>query len=147
MRRFGNRWMVGSLFLLIALSGSVAGGRSADSKTPPQQGRAKPDQSVKNPLPATLENVQKGKEIYYGKGFCVTCHGRDGKGMGHVPGLRGALPRDFTNQTWQKLRTDEDLIRVLRNGSAGTAMAPFVPLVLSEEEAWQVILFVRTFGQ
>ena len=32
-------------------------------------------------------------------------------------------------------------------GSAGTAMASFIPLVLTEEEAWHVILYVRSFGK
>ena len=27
-----------------------------------------------------------------------------------------------------------------------TAMAPFIPLVLTEEEAWQVLQYVRSFG-
>jgi hypothetical protein len=26
-------------------------------------------------------------------------------------------------------------------------MAPFIPLVLTEEEAWQVLLFVRSLGK
>jgi hypothetical protein len=34
----------------------------------------------------------------------------------------------------------------LKNGSPGTDMASFVPLVLSEEEAWYVLLYVRAFG-
>jgi len=25
-------------------------------------------------------------------------------------------------------------------------MAPFIPLTLTEEEAWQVILYIRSFG-
>jgi len=29
----------------------------------------------------------------------------------------------------------------------GTAMAAFIPTVLTEEEAWQVIWFVRSFGR
>jgi hypothetical protein len=26
-------------------------------------------------------------------------------------------------------------------------MAPFIPLVLTEEEAWQVLLYVRSFAE
>lgn len=62
-----------------------------------------------NPFPASQENIEKGKAIFHGKGFCVTCHARD--------------------------------------GSEGTAMAKFVPTVFSEEEAWHVILYVRSFGK
>jgi len=102
--------------------------------------------AVTNPLPAAPETVEKGKAVYHGKGFCVTCHGPDGTGLGNIPGLVGKLPRNFTDKAWQKARTDGELMWILRNGSPGTAMAPFVPLVLTEEEAWQVLLYVRAFG-
>ena len=63
------------------------------------------------------------------------------------PGLRGMLPRNFTDKSWQAVRTDGELMWILKNGSLGTAMASFVPLVLTEEEAWHVILYVRSFGR
>lgn len=101
----------------------------------------------KNPLDATPENIEKGKALFLGKAFCATCHGRDGRGFGDIPGLRGKLPRNFTDQEWQAARTDGELFWILKNGSPGTAMAPFIPLVLTEEEAWQVLLYVRSFGK
>ena len=104
----------------------------------------------KNPLPTTPTFIEKGKALFQGKAFCVTCHGRDGKGLGSdiEPGtLKGPLPRDFTDQDWQAARTDGELLWILKNGSKGTAMAPFIPLILTEEEAWQVLLYVRSFGQ
>jgi len=102
-----------------------------------------------NPLPATAAMLEKGKQLFQGKAFCVTCHGKDGKGLGGdiEPGtLKGPLPRDFTDQDWQAARTDGELLWILKNGSKGTAMAPFIPLILTEEEAWQVLLYVRSFS-
>ncbi len=104
----------------------------------------------KNPLPATDETIDKGKKLFEGKAFCTTCHGRDGKGLGAdiEPGtLKGPLPRNFTDKDWQTARTDGELLWILKNGSKGTAMAPFIPLILTEEEAWQVLVYVRSFGQ
>ncbi|HEY7533455.1 MAG TPA: hypothetical protein VH681_11845, partial [Nitrospiraceae bacterium] len=49
-----------------------------------------------NPVAATPENIEKGKALFHGKAFCVTCHGRDGKGLGDIEGLVGKLPRNFT---------------------------------------------------
>ena len=106
--------------------------------------------SVTNPLPDGEETVAKGKALYEGKAFCKTCHGPDGKGLGAdiAPGtLKGPLPRNFTDKKWQAARTDGELFWILKHGSQGTAMAPFVPLVLTEEEAWQVLRYVRSFGQ
>ena len=116
--------------------------------------RVPPDQietarAVKNPLPATPELIEKGKALYHGKAFCLTCHGRDGKGLGRDvdPKLvQGVLPRNFTERAWQKARTDGELMWVLKNGIPGTAMAVFVGPVVTEEEAWQLILYVRSFG-
>ena len=106
--------------------------------------------AVTNPLAADEEIIAKGKALYEGKAFCKVCHGPDGKGLGAdiaSGSLKGPLPRNFTDKAWQAARTDGELFWILKNGSKGTAMAPFVPLVLTEEEAWQVLRYVRSFGQ
>src|SRR5688572_29331073 len=95
-----------------------------------------------NPYASTSETIESGKLIFEGKVFCRACHGIDGKGLGTdiEPGsLKGPLPRNFTDKDWQAARTDGELFWILKNGSKGTAMAPFIPLVLTEEEAWKVI--------
>ncbi len=102
--------------------------------------------SWNNPFPDLQENIEKGKQIFHGKAFCATCHGRDGKGLGNIPGLRGKLPRNFTDKAWQAARTDGELFWILKNGSPGTDMASFIPLVLTEDEAWHVLVYVRAFG-
>lgn len=116
-------------------------------RVPPEQIEAA--RKIQNPLPAAPELIEKGKTLYHGKAFCVACHGRDGKGLGPdvSPKLvQGALPRNFTDRDWQATRTDGELMWILKNGSPGTAMAPFIPLVITEEEAWQLILYMRSFG-
>ena len=106
--------------------------------------------AVTNPLPATPETIAKGKTLFEGKAFCRACHGLAGKGIfgkDIEPGsLKGPLPRNFTDKAWQARRTDGELFWILKNGSPGTAMGPFIPLVVTEEEAWQLILYVRSFG-
>jgi mono/diheme cytochrome c family protein len=114
--------------------------------------RVPPDQieearSWVNPFPSTKENIEKGKVLFHGKAFCMTCHGKDGRGYSDIPGLVGKLPRNFTNKVWQAARKDGELLWILKNGSEGTAMAKFVPLVVTEEEAWHLILYVRSFGK
>ncbi len=133
---------------LLFLAGTIALGANAEVLKP----RVPADQIEEaktwtNPIPATAENIQKGKTIFHGKAFCATCHGLDGKGIGNIPGLVGKLPRNFTDKAWQQARTDGELLWILKNGSPGTDMASFIPLVLTEEEAWHVLLYVRSFGK
>lgn len=136
-----------SLVIGFVLAGS---GMAADPEVLKQRVPADQIDEAKswvNPFPATRENIEKGKTIFHGKGFCVTCHARDGRGLHDIEGLRGKLPRNFTDKSWQAAREDGELLWILKNGSEGTAMAKFVPTVFSEEEAWHVILYVRSFGK
>ena len=104
--------------------------------------------SATNPFPSAPEIIEQGKRIFEGKGFCRTCHGIDGKSLVLNPeDFRGPLPRDFTDTGWQAARTDGELFWILKNGSKGTDMASFIPLVLNEEEAWTVIMYVRSFAR
>ena len=138
---------------IVLLLGILSNGNGAWAGDPAVlKPRVPPDQigearTWTNPYPATADHIDKGKAIFHGKAFCVTCHGRDGKGLGNIPGLRGKLPRNFTDKAWQAARSDGELFWILKNGSPGTDMASFVPLVLTEEEAWHVVLYVRAFGE
>jgi len=99
--------------------------------------------AVKNPVANTPDNVAKGKGIFEGKGGCTACHGAKGDGKG--PGAMGLdpSPRNFHNADWQKARTDGELKWVVTNGSAGTGMIAQKG-VLSDEEMWQAIVYVRS---
>ena len=72
----------------------------------------------------------------------MSCHGTNGKGV-KVPGHE---PRDFTDVKWQQVRTDGEMMWVLKNGSPGTSMPVRVGKVINEEEGWKVILYIRTFA-
>ncbi len=139
---------VGSLVVSVALGATLALGADPavlKARVPPD--RIEEAKTWANPFPVTPGRLEKGKKLFHGKGFCATCHGRDGAGMGTIPGLRGALPRNFTDRAWQAARTDGELFWILKHGSPGTDMASFIPLVLTEEEAWHVLLYVRSFGR
>ena len=99
-------------------------------------------QDMDNPFSPTPENIEEGRKIFLGRGLCVTSHGKNGKGV-KVPGHQ---PRDFTDTKWQEIRTDGEMMWVLKNGSPGTSMPIRVGKVISEEEGWKVVLFIRTFA-
>ena len=141
-------WLVIMSLVIPSLTPFVAQAANPEVLKP----RVPPDpieeaRSWENPFSSSDENIEKGQQLFHGKGFCVTCHGKDGKGLGNIPGLRGKLPRNFKDKKWQAARTDGELFWILKNGSPGTDMASFIPLVVTEEEAWHVVLYVRSFGQ
>ncbi len=79
---------------------------------------------------------------------CVPCHGRFGEGNGELVRDWEVLPRNFRLATFKyrstpygRLPTDEDLIRTIRRGIAGTAMPAFAKL--QDEEIKSVIEFVK----
>ena len=139
------------IVVLIQVITSTVWGADAEVLRP----RVPPDQmssvrEMTNPYPVTPEIIEQGKTLFEGKAFCRTCHGMDGRGLGadiNPENFRGPLPRNFTDKEWQTARTDGELFWILKNGSKGTAMAPFIPLVLTEDEAWKVITYIRSFAQ
>ncbi len=96
--------------------------------------------NIESSFPDSPERIEAGKKIYFGKGLCVTCHSNDGKGVR----LPGHSPRNFTEKKWQESRTDGELMWVLKNGSPGTGMPIRVGKVITEEEGWSVIQFIRS---
>ena len=139
--------VVGYLLLSVGLAWAAD---SAVLRPRVPKGQIQESRAVTNPLPADEEVITKGKALYEGKAFCKVCHGPDGKGLGadiDPKSLKGPLPRNFTDKKWQAARTDGELFWIMKNGSKGTAMASFIPLILTEEEAWQVLRYVRSFAQ
>jgi mono/diheme cytochrome c family protein len=95
---------------------------------------------------APPEIVAAGKALYEGKGRCSFCHGISGKGDGPAAHMQIPLPpRDFTNCAFQKERKDGELLWTIKYGIPDTGMQQFIPGVLSEEEGWKVVAYVRTF--
>ena len=106
--------------------------------------------SLQNPLPASQDFIDQGKKLYEGRVFCSACHGKDGAGLRSDAGNLATgypFPRDFTDPDWQNARTDGELFWVLREGSHGTDMASFLPMYLGEQDAWHIIMYIRTFGK
>ncbi|MCH8209577.1 MAG: cytochrome c [Nitrospinae bacterium] len=99
-------------------------------------------QDIDSPFETTPERIDAGRQIYFGKGLCVTCHSKNGKGVK----VAGHSSRDFTDMKWQEIRTDGELMWILKNGSAGTRMPVQVGKVITEEEGWNVIQFIRSFS-
>lgn len=99
----------------------------------------------KDAVNAPADVVKEGNALYDGKGACFNCHGKTGKGDGVAGVMLDPGPRDFTNCQFQKARTDGELYWTLKNGVPGTGMVAFTPGMVTEEEAWKIVAYVRSF--
>jgi mono/diheme cytochrome c family protein len=81
-----------------------------------------------------------GREIYVNT--CIRCHGIDGTG---APGVQLVPPpTDLTAPSVQN-RLDGTQVRRIHEGTPNTAMGAW-KYTLSDEEIWDVLTYVRTFG-
>lgn len=100
---------------------------------------------MKPPVPETPETIQKGKEIYNGKGACAGCHGPAGKGDGPLAASLNPAPRIFTNPEFKQCKSAGEMFWAVKNGIPGTGMIAAVDTgLISEEEAWQAVLYERS---
>jgi mono/diheme cytochrome c family protein len=139
------------LFSLILLFSLMTGAPAFAAERDPLLPRVPKDllpkvKEMKNPFPATPENIAKGKEIFDGKGTCYVCHGKEGKGDGQAATGLEPSPRNFINPAFHTARTDGELYWVIKNGSPGTAMIPMVGSTIDEDEAWYVLMYERSFN-
>lgn len=98
-----------------------------------------------NPLPATQQNLLKGKDIFLKR--CVGCHGIKGDGGGAGIELLLPNPFNFADTTAMgamgPFASDGMYYYRILTGGKGTAMENFGTR-LSVEDIWRVVLFVRT---
>lgn len=94
---------------------------------------------------ATDDIILDGRQLYERKGTCFNCHGWDGTGNGPASLMVHPPPRDFTDCEFHNVRSDGELFWTIKNGSPDTDMAPMIPVPISEEDAWKILAYIRTF--
>ena len=96
-------------------------------------------------LVAQAGNPDEGKKLY-GQ-FCASCHGQSGKGDGPAAAALNPKPRDHTNKEYMSTLSDEDLLKVIKNGGASIGKSPIMPpwgATLKDDQIQDVIAYVRT---
>jgi mono/diheme cytochrome c family protein len=126
------------------MGGSVGGGPMMMQPRVPAD-KLEEAMALTSPLPDSEEAIEKGKALYNGKGTCFNCHGKGGGGDGPVAAGLDPAPRNFHHHGFWRHRTEGEIFWVIKHGSSGTAMVPFGGL-LSDEEIWAVIQYLRTFA-
>ena len=93
-----------------------------------------------NPLGA--EAADPGAEVF--RTNCATCHGSQGRGDG--PAGQSLVPKPRNLAHIQAAAGDDFLFWRIREGKPGTSMVAWKG-ILTDEQIWQTISFIRTLKE
>ena len=97
--------------------------------------------AVRNPLPDTAENRQRGRVYYHY--YCIFCHGNEGAGNGPVGESYMPVPADLRSKRVTRYG-DGDL---LRNMLLGIGHEPVLERVVPPRHRWYLVTYVRSLGR
>ncbi len=94
----------------------------------------------RSPLAATSESIHAGRQVFgY---YCVVCHGRDGQNTGVPFAGKISPPVPSLASPEVQIYTDGQLKWIIENGIFPSGM-PASKGILSDEEMWQAVLYIR----
>ena len=79
--------------------------------------------------------------------YCQNCHGETGAGDGFNAFNLDPRPRDLSEPSFQKKKTDADLADAIQRGGAGVGLSSMMPPwghTLTSEQVNQVVLYLRS---
>lgn len=134
-----RKQLAGTLFVLLLV---VAAGSAVYAYFHPGPWIV-PDEAKKvvNPLQPSPENLSAGRALYKDK--CAECHGEAGQGDGDQSKMYNTPPTNFTDAARLNAESDGELFYKL---SEGHRPMPAFKKRYSDEQRWQLILFLRTFA-
>jgi len=96
---------------------------------------------VQNPLKPSDADRSATRKLYLDK--CAECHGDAGKGDGSQARMYDPLPTNFTDAAHMHGVTDGELFYKI---SEGHRPMPAFKKRLTQEQRWQLVLFVRSLA-
>jgi mono/diheme cytochrome c family protein len=96
-------------------------------------------------LVAYAADAEQGKKLY-GQ-FCASCHGQSGKGDGPAAAALNPKPRDHTDKEYMSKMSDDEMLKVIKNGGASVGKSPLMPpwgASLKDEQIQDIMAYIRT---
>jgi mono/diheme cytochrome c family protein len=93
------------------------------------------------------KSLEKGKLLFLH--YCAHCHGNKGGGDGFNAEFLDKDPAELSSQKFQEKRSNEQILRVIKEGGAKVKKSHLMPSfgsTLSEEEIWSLVAYVRYLG-
>jgi len=110
-----------------------------------RQGTAPPDRPSREPTYTTSPNgnndtaVADGRRLY--RRYCVSCHGRQGRGEGPASAQLSTAPLNFHSDTAANF-SDEQLFNRISHGKQSTGM-PAWSGRLSQDQRWAIVNYLK----
>ena len=98
------------------------------------------DKGLKNPLPATAENIAEGKQLF--TSYCMVCHGLDGQNTGVPFATTISPPVPSLARAEVQSYTDGQLHWIIRYGLYPSGM-PGSNGEFSNEDMWAMVTYIR----
>lgn len=96
--------------------------------------------NLKNPVPATPENIAEGHQDF--SHYCFACHGLDGQNTGVPFADTMSPPVPLLASREVQAYTDGQLYWVIKNGLWPSGM-PASRGILTDEEMWSIVVYIR----
>jgi len=123
----------------------------APSAAPAAQPQAPSPASAPATAPAPSpggRDIAKGEATY--QQLCASCHGPRGAGDGPAGQALDPKPAHHNDGAYMNALTNEHLFRVIKEGGAAVGKSPMMAPwggALSDDQIWNVVVFVRSLAQ
>jgi mono/diheme cytochrome c family protein len=123
------------LFLMVGAGGAAFLYYQSDWRAPAQA------KNLRNPLPPNNDVIGAGMMLYMD--HCQSCHGEHGDGKGPKTDQLSVAPANFTDVRAMAAVTDGELFWKIAHGRRPM---PSFKDKLTDEERWQLVVYIRTFA-
>jgi mono/diheme cytochrome c family protein len=98
-----------------------------------------------NPVAFSAESAARGEQIFVKR--CAGCHGRKADGKGPNSLDISPRPRNLMNKAFVDAASDQRLMESILYGVQGTAMPPWIDYGLSQNDAGDILNFIRNLNR
>jgi mono/diheme cytochrome c family protein len=128
-----------AVLILAALTLSACGGGSGGGSDAAATLAPVPAEFAGQTNPLGADAATAGAELF--KNNCVACHGEQGHGDGPAGAMLNPQPKNLSELA--SIVGDDYLYWRINAGKAGTSMVGWKG-ILTDEQIWQVVAFIRT---
>lgn len=135
-------WLVLTFTAAVMLPAVAAMQRIEETSPASESGQATVFPSL--PTPDLEYSLRQGRAyfLYY----CAICHGEEGRGDGFNAYNLDPKPRDLSDPTFHRQRSDEDLADIIHTGGGAAGLSSAMPpwgRTLDRRQIRQLVLYLR----